>query len=613
MGHSLERMRMIGLAVLLALKISWASAASAPSECADLNSQCSAWAAMGECVDNPVFMMENCAKSCCGMEFPCVKSHPPASADTDKRCKDTQKQCKEWANEGECVENPLFMAEECPQSCCGHCRVNGNDKVEGLPMRQVAVINSFLWAWKGYKDHAWGQDMLKPVSKKGMSWLGDLGLTLIDSLSTLIQMRESACRASAKGRYCTLLKEAEAAGKEWVQTKFTAQVNKGPSVNVFETTIRILGGLLSAYALTKEQVYLDGAKLTGDRLLPAFNSASGIPFADVNMKSGQSKNPTACLAEATTVQLEFKYLSYLTKDNKYWETVDKVNKVLQRNLKPEWDGLAPLWVETASGKFKGGEVSLGARGDSYYEYLLKQYIFTSKTEPHFWKNYETALDGIKKHLIKRTRNDGNGLTYVAEFSDNRQLKHKMDHLACFLPGMLALGAEASPPGYKGKAEDMQLAKELAHTCYQLYARSGSGLAPEIIQFVQGHPDFKVNGGYDSGNFLRPETVESLHVMESLTGEAKYADQNWNIFKRWEKHAFVGSGGYACLLNTQNKKPNHDDKMESFFISESLKYLSLTFETKSQATKEFFKTFVFNTEAHPLPIIPEKPKSVLVQI
>ena len=82
---------------------------------------------------------------------------------------------------------------------------------------------------------------------------------------------------------------------------------------MFETTIRILGGLLSAYALTKEQVYLDGAKLTGDRLLPAFNSASGVPFADVNMKSGQSENPTACLAEATTVQLEFKYLSYLTK------------------------------------------------------------------------------------------------------------------------------------------------------------------------------------------------------------------------------------------------------------------------------------------------------------
>ena len=105
----------------------------------------------------------------------------------------------------------------------------------------------------------------------------------------------------------------------------------------------------------------------------------------------------------------------------------------------------------------------------------------------------------------------------------------------------------------------------------------------------------------------------MHVMESLTGEAKYADQNWNIFKRWEKHAFVASGGYACLLNTQNKKPNHDDKMESFFISESLKYLSLTFETKSQATKEFFKTYVFNTEAHPLPIIPEKPKSILVQI
>lgn len=415
-------------------------------------------------------------------------------------------------------------------------------------------------------------------------------------------LRETACSASAKGKYCKLLKQAETDGKGWIEQSFSRQVDKGSSVNVFETTIRILGGLLSAYALTQEQLYLDKAKLIGDRLLPAFNSASGIPFADVQLKTGASKNPTACLAEASTVQIEFKYLSVLTKDDRYWKAVDKVNTVLQSNLDPKWNGLPPLWVETSTGKYKGGEVSLGARGDSYYEYLLKQYLFTSKSEPHFWKQYEHAMAGVKKHLVHRTR-DINGLTYLAEFTDNRQLKHKMDHLACFAAGMFALGAHEAPSDYAGKGEDMQLAAELAETCFQLYARSPSGVAPEIANFQKGHPDFRVNDGYEASNFLRPETVESLHIMRDITGDAHYVDKAWHIYKRWEKFSFVPTGGYACLQHTTKATPTKDDKMESFFISESLKYLMMSF---GPGRKDFLKKWVFNTEAHPLPIVPKNP-------
>ena len=155
------------------------------------------------------------------------------------------------------------------------------------------------------------------------------------------------------------------------------------------------------------------------------------------------------------MQLEFKYLAALTKvtllgtitkandasslqDKKYWDAVDKVNQVLQNSLQPQWEGLPPLWVETSTGKYKGGEVSLGARGDSYYEYLLKQWLFTSKTETHFWDHYAFAMKGIKKNLVQRTaQTKGKSMMYLSEFTDNRQPKHKMDHLACFAAGALS--------------------------------------------------------------------------------------------------------------------------------------------------------------------------------
>ena len=95
--------------------------------------------------------------------------------------------------------------------------------------------------------------------------------------------------------------------------------------------------------------------------------------------------------------------------------------------------------------------------------------------------------------------------------------------------MFALGSVESPPGYAGKAEDMQLAIELADTCYEMYTKHPSGIAPEIVQFSGN--EMRVNDGYEASNFLRPETVESLHILHDITGEAHYADKAWDIFKR----------------------------------------------------------------------------------
>ena len=95
--------------------------------------------------------------------------------------------------------------------------------------------------------------------------------------------------------------------------------------------------------------------------------------------------------------------------------------------------------------------------------------------------------------------------------------------------MFALGSVESPAGYEGKTEDMQLAKDLAETCYAMYTKHPSGIAPEIVQFVGN--DMRVNDGYEASNFLRPESVESFHILREVTGEAHYVDKAWDVFKR----------------------------------------------------------------------------------
>ena len=123
--------------------------------------------------------------------------------------------------------------------------------------RQKAVVEAFQHAWKGYQNYAWGHDHLRPISKGAQNWFG-LGLTLIDSLDTLWIMN--------------LTEEFEEA-KEWVASSLTFKINK--DVNLFETTIRVLGGLLSAFHLSGDNVFLERAKDLGQRLMGAFSSSSG--------------------------------------------------------------------------------------------------------------------------------------------------------------------------------------------------------------------------------------------------------------------------------------------------------------------------------------------------
>ncbi|XP_076140913.1 endoplasmic reticulum mannosyl-oligosaccharide 1,2-alpha-mannosidase isoform X1 [Alosa pseudoharengus] len=453
--------------------------------------------------------------------------------------------------------------------------VSPEDRVE-------AVREAFRHAWKGYKEFAWGHDELKPITKTYGEWFG-LGLSIIDALDTM---------------WILGLKEEFEEARIWVKDELS--FNKNVDVNLFETTIRILGGLLSTYHLTGDELFLDKAKDIGARLMPAFKTPSKIPFSDVNIGKGTARPPRwttdSTVAEVTSIQLEFRELSRLTNDPQYQTVVDEVMSRVHR-LEGKHDGLVPMFINTNSGKFTHrGVYTLGARADSYYEYLLKQWLQGGKTETALLEDYLQAIEGVRKNLLKKTQ--PSLLTFVGELSHGR-LNPKMDHLVCFLPGTLALGAHNGLP-----AEHMELALELMDTCHQMYVQMETGLSPEIAHFnlqPRNGRDVDVKPA-DRHNLLRPETVESLFYLYRYTHDSKYRDWGWEILQSFNKYTRVPTGGYSSISNVRDPvSPGPRDKMESFFLGETLKYLFLLFSDDEQLVS--LDKYVFNTEAHPLPLWP----------
>lgn len=649
-----------------------------------------------------------------------------------------------------------------------------------MSQRRAAVAASARHAWRGYRQHAWPADELAPVSRRGVSWL-DVGLTVVDSYDTLLLMG---------------LDEEAADARAWLASS-ALTFDSDKNANVFESTIRMLGGLVSAHTLggdTPDGDLLRKALDLAEKLAPAFQTATGIPIMDVNFKTGDPHHPKwtqkSSLSEAGTLVLEWEALEEalrraenvtVGRDDEDERDADSdrdadadddavevmygfcpeggglkeyaaprgvscegdgltprarrrrasatstlpalAGRWYRRDIAsgarrafvavadavwhPENDGLVPTAVSAGTAAFdRGSAVTLGAHGDSYYEYLLKHWLHAGKPEGGE-AAYLRAMDGVATHLLRRSGGDerreaaaeaaaekrsaaaaafaasvgvrwnvagtgtatpsrsrrrrwfdadpvedrraprepsspppaGPGLLYVAERRGgvDGEMSHKMDHLACFLPGTLALGyAEGLGErwgggddereravvralrhlGFSGNATHLDVARELARTCVQMYARTPAGLAPEIAHFPLS--GFGRRGGRgettsrfgdlivkenDAHNLLRPETVESLWMLWRVTGEREWRDAGWEMWRAWERHAKVDSGGYAgveSVLRGDGGEKNRVDKMESFWLGETLKYLYLLFTDDPAVLPS--SCFVFNTEAHPVPVL-----------
>jgi len=443
-------------------------------------------------------------------------------------------------------------------------------------VRRESVKNAMKHAWSGYKQYAFGFDELKPLSHHGHNNWGGIGVTLVDSLDTLwlMGMQNEFWEA-----------------QNWVKNKL--DFSHTGTVSLFETTIRELGGLLSAYDLSGDSVFLEKAEDLGKRLLSAFNTPTGIPGGQVSLMNlrGPGISGNSVLAEIGTVQVEFRYLSEKTGNPIFAEKANRVYKILSD--KHPQHGLYPIYIDTNTGEFTTRTITFGALGDSFYEYLLKVWIQGGKKEPIYRKMFDEAMDGVSNVLVQRS--SPSGLVYISDW-DGRRNHHKMDHLVCFLPGILALGAVTNPDQTSFRVErDMELAKELMYTCYQMYARQPTGIAPEYVNFVEGRDmEPGPNGGF---YILRPETAESLFVLNQLTKDPIYREWGWEIFSSIEEYCKTDIA-YGAIPDVQSTSRGPEDRMESFFLAETLKYLYLLQDPDHPID---LMQYVFNTEAHPLKV------------
>jgi endoplasmic reticulum Man9GlcNAc2 1,2-alpha-mannosidase len=514
--------------------------------------------------------------------------------------------------------------------------------------RREKVKEVFTVSWDGYEKYAWGMDEYHPVAKKGRNMVeGGMGWIIVDALDTMIMMNLTSRVKHAR---------------EWISTSLN--YNADHDVNTFETTIRMLGGLLSAHYLSTtfpqlaplkdddpnqpgEDLYIEKATDLAGRILGAFDSKSGIPFASINLNTSEgipSKGDggASSTAEAATLQLEFKYLSKLTGEPHFWEKVEKVIQVIDEQHQE--DGLLPIFIYASTGQFRGENIRLGSRGDSYYEYLIKQYLQTSGSEPVYLEMWNEALEGIKKHLL--TYSQHASLTVLGERPQglSKPLTPKMDHLVCFMPGTIALSVTGGQSVTEAKTrlgsgwtskqdEDLRLAKELMKTCWGMYKATATGLAPEIAHFriddpprpwtagsdaPVSHPvddpsddewrqDYDIHSN-DVHNLQRPETVESLFYLYRITGDSIYREWGWEMFQSFVTHTKVVhqfgehheknvAYAYTSLDNANKIPPTHRDNMESFWLAETLKYFWLLFGPEDDFPLD---QVVINTEAHFFP-------------
>ncbi|KAK4050154.1 mannosyl-oligosaccharide alpha-1,2-mannosidase [Microbotryomycetes sp. JL201] len=497
------------------------------------------------------------------------------------------------------------------------------EPIEANVARRDAVLDAFKHSYSAYERDAFGKDHYHPISHKGsdMSLKGPVGYFVIDTLDSLLLMG--------------LDDEFQRAHK-WVKD---LSFDIDDKLHHFEITIRVLGGLLSAYHMSgNDTVFLERAVDLADRLLPAFDTPTGLPYSFVNLAQRKGipdpdNRGWTSIAEAGTLQLEMRYLSELTGNPIYWQKAEKVIDII-RKLKSK-DGLVPIFVSPQSGDFVMSEIRLGSRGDSYYEYLLKQYLQTNRVDRVFKDMHDKAMSGIKRHLLKTSVTEN--LLYTSELHPRRKREDgqlyfqdvpKQDHLVCFLGGLFMLGVTEGtgpvPPlestFIEAQADDFYAGKGLIRGCMDTYASTRTGLAPEIANWFLDTKDAhetkrdwyvisRIEGSdvppIDARNILRPELVESLFVAYRITGDRMYREWGWAIFKAFEKHCKLPAGGFASILDVDELPVRHEDRMETFWLSETLKYLYLLF---SDADVLPLDKYVFNTEAHPLPVFTPGPAS-----
>ncbi|KAF8348776.1 glycoside hydrolase family 47 protein [Amanita rubescens] len=459
------------------------------------------------------------------------------------------------------------------------------------PKDKAAVKQLFFESYSVYTDYAFGHDDVAPIAQGSVDGLGGWGASIVDALGTMVLMGFEDWIAEAV--------------KQIGKTNFNV-TDTDETISVFETTIRWVGGLLSAYELTGYQypILLEKAQQIGDKLVYAWSYGNTIPFGHLNFTTNSPVDAISNIAEAASLSLEFGTLSKYTKNQTYANLALKAVEHIAKLPSP-LPGLAAQDIDPVTGNSVGGYVTWGGGSDSCFEYYAKYTRLFNPSDTLLIDTWATAVDSSIRTLMK-TSTVGNHV-YIADLDDKKDIVYIGSHLECFAGGNWILGGKMLNNDTIVKA-----GLQFVDACWNTYAGTQTGIGPEVFAYISPDGNFTGSGApnqeqldfYNKNGFyiltsdyvLRPEVLESNFYAWRATGDVKYYNRALAAVKSFNDYLIVGNGGAAGLNDVNNISAGRIDDTESFWFAEVLKYLYLTFDNPETISLD---EYVFNTECHPL--------------
>lgn len=492
--------------------------------------------------------------------------------------------------------------------------------------RREQVKDAFRRCWSSYKERAWMYDELAPLTGGGRNTFGGWAATLVDALDTLWIM-------DLKADFHEAVTATEA---------IDFGISTDGTINIFETTIRYLGGFLGAYDLSGDARLLDRAMDVGDMLIVAFDTPNHFPITRWDWKAAsgghvQETPSSQLVSELGSLTLEFTRLSQLTGDQRFYDAIQRITALFdQQQARTKLPGLWPVVVNPKDQDLSSDTgFTFGGMSDSLYEYFPKEYALLGGQEPVYQKLYEQSMSAATEALFFRpmtpdeddvllsgdARANDEGTSYTSE--------PRGQHLGCFAGGMLGLGGRLFQ-----NEEHVKIARKLTDGCIWAYRAMNRGIMPEIAHFVAC--ESKTNCPWDEAKWLagvlerldsddktadvheviesknlpkgytniddrryilRPEAIESVFILYRITGDEKYREAAWEMFTSINdltKTEYANAAIPDITVPT-SKVLAKDDRMESFFLAETLKYFYLIFSEPDLVSLD---DYVLNTEAHP---------------
>jgi mannosyl-oligosaccharide alpha-1,2-mannosidase len=389
------------------------------------------------------------------------------------------------------------------------------------------------WAWGQYRQRAFGKDQIMPISGGVESFplkTHHLGLSLIEGLDTLWLME-------LDGEF--------AEGIDWIRTSLDFDVDG--ELSVFETIIRLVGGLLSAWLASGDAVVLAKAKDLADRLMPAFEASPlGLPHRYINLRTGALRGTETNPAEIGSCIAEFGTLSRATGDDRY-RTAAKKALVAMYDRRSKI-GLLADKIDCMTGEWKSRRATIGPPSDSYYEYLWDGWQLLGDRD--CLAMYRVCTAAILKHQQARA---GGHLWFVdVDFETGQRIDFEQDELSSFYGGLLAQGG--------------------AHATGAAYTRAWASVQKRFGILPEGY-DPETGKSSHRTNDLRPELVDAAFnhwLLDRRDEWRQLGRDHYLAMKRWNRAPY----GYAVMADVTTKA--QADHCPGYWWSEQMKYYWLLF-------------------------------------